>query len=596
LSFGVRRSSFFVRRSSFYVRRVRLQPNLMESSMKVALVLSLALLTSSLAAGQDTALTINQAVEREVAPGALHAYGIALDAGDYVAGSIVQEGMPVFASVFLPDGTRLRGLPGPREGKRDFAFIADSAGTYRLELRGPTTAELALSNTPAAVSGKYTLRLTERLALEDRLKPAQQDKYVSPTIDALRQEFARGETSTDAFWKARAAAGTPIVEPVDKEPQRVLVTFLWRGTPSTRNVAVVGSFGARPIGDAAMTRLGTSDVWYLTLRLPAGARFAYRLSPNDPMTFDPPRSAQRMASVQSDPLNPNRWQCSAEASRYECSSMVQLPGAPPQPWIVKNTSTPAGSVDKHRIKSQLLGNERSISVYTPANYRAGGTPYSLLVLFDESAYLDAVPTPVILDNLIAAQKIPPTVAVLIANPSQETRSKELPPNPTFAEFLATELVPWVRARYTVTTDPSQTVIAGSSFGGIAATYAGLRHPELFGNVLCQSGSFWWAPDHDLSQNADATTETGWLAREFIRSPKLPLRFWMDAGVFEVDASGTGGAILEPSRHMRDVLIAKGYEVHYRQYASGHDYLNWRGTLAEGLLALVGTERLTPSSR
>jgi enterochelin esterase family protein len=196
---------------------------------------------------------------------------------------------------------------------------------------------------------------------------------------------------------------------------------------------------------------------------------------------------------------------------------------------------------------------------------------------------------VILDNLIAAQQIPPTVAVLIANPSQDTRSKELPPNPAFAEFLAQELMPWVRARYSVTTDPSRAVVAGSSYGGIAATYAGLRHPELFGNVLCQSGSFWWAPDHSVGPNADATTETGWLAREFIRSPKLPLRFWMDAGVFEVDTNGTGGAILEPSRHMRDVLLAKGYEVHYRQYASGHDYLNWRGTLGEGLIALLGAQ-------
>jgi enterochelin esterase-like enzyme len=32
-----------------------------------------------------------------------------------------------------------------------------------------------------------------------------------------------------------------------------------------------------------------------------------------------------------------------------------------------------------------------------------------------------------------------------------------------------------------------TVVAGSSFGGLAATYAALRHSEVFGNVLCQSG-------------------------------------------------------------------------------------------------------------
>jgi enterochelin esterase family protein len=39
--------------------------------------------------------------------------------------------------------------------------------------------------------------------------------------------------------------------------------------------------------------------------------------------------------------------------------------------------------------------------------------------------------------------------------------------------------------------------------------------------------------------------------------------------------------------MRDVLLAKGYEVHYQQFVGGHDYLSWRGTFADGLLALIG---------
>ena len=207
-----------------------------------------------------------------------------------------------------------------------------------------------------------------------------------------------------------------------------------------------------------------------------------------------------------------------------------------------------------------------------------------------------MPTPVILDNLIAAGKIPPMVAVLIANPGPDTRNKELPPNPQFADFLATELLPWVHARYTVTSDPRLTTVAGSSYGGIAATYAGLRHSEAVGNILCQSESVWSGPIMAAGPDTDATTETGWLAKELIKSRKLPLRFWMDAGIFEVDSRGNGGAILEPSRHMRDVLLAKGYDVRYQQFNSGHDYLNWRGTLADGLIALVGTDTARSPSR
>jgi hypothetical protein len=121
--------------------------------------------------------------------------------------------------------------------------------------------------------------------------------------------------------------------------------------------------------------------------------------------------------------------------------MAEIKGAVPQPWILKNSSVAAGTLEKQKIHSEILKNEHDLSVYLPAGYKANATPYNLVVIFDESAYLTKVPTPVILDNLIAASKIPPTVAVLIANPSQESRNEELTPNPKFADFLAKELVP-----------------------------------------------------------------------------------------------------------------------------------------------------------
>jgi enterochelin esterase family protein len=250
---------------------------------------------------------------------------------------------------------------------------------------------------------------------------------------------------------------------------------------------------------------------------------------------------------------------------------------------------PAGVTEKHTFKSEILKNERAITVYTPPGYSKTGSPYALLVVFDESAYLRLVPTPTTLDNLLADKKVPPMVAVLIANPSQETRNKELPPNADFADFLAKELIPWARGKYNITSDPKQTVVAGSSYGGIASVYAGLRHPEVFGNILCQSGSFWWAPERGfVTPPIYDNVEPNWLAKQFIASPKLPLKFYMDAGSFEVDTQGSGGAILEPSRHMRDVLLAKGYSVTYQENVGGHDYLSWRGSLADGLIALVGS--------
>jgi hypothetical protein len=48
-----------------------------------------------------------------------------------------------------------------------------------------------------------------------------------------------------------------------------------------------------------------------------------------------------------------------------------------------------------------------------------------------------------------------------------------------------------------------------------------------------------------------------MAKQFIASTKLPLRFHLDAGAFEFDLNGTGGGILETNRNMRDVLLTRG---------------------------------------
>jgi hypothetical protein len=54
-----------------------------------------------------------------------------------------------------------------------------------------------------------------------------------------------------------------------------------------------------------------------------------------------------------------------------------------------------------------------------------------------------------------------------------------------------------------------------------------------------------------------TPEPDWMAKQFITSPRLPLRFYMDAGTDELDLTGDGGDILVPNRSLRDVLLAKG---------------------------------------
>ena len=220
-----------------------------------------------------------------------------------------------------------------------------------------------------------------------------------------------------------------------------------------------------------MHRIGDSDVWYLTLKLPKGARFTYRLIPNNP-----PLSESTQATAQADSYNPRRWECPKTAKKFSCRSIVELPDAAPQPWIVSRPGTPAGRIEKQTIKSAIQKLQRNLFIYTPAGYKSDGPPNALLVLFDGDDILsDDFQGQTTLDNLIAARKIPPTVVVMVDN-VRDRRLVDLVANPEFADFMAMELVPWVWAHYNVTRDPARTVVSGRECRRACRSIHGLDAP------------------------------------------------------------------------------------------------------------------------
>ena len=417
-------------------------------------------------------------------------------------------------------------------------------------------------------------------------------RQVSPRIALLSKELKAGNKgAVESFWREMAKQGTPLIEPDKGQAGYYLVTFLWRQSGETKNVAIFSGVTDSNFVDKQMTRLTDTDVWFKTYQLRGDARFIYAFSIN----YTPGLAMKQWSStLRADPLNKSRH----ILDNVPNASLAELPDAPSQHWANRQADTPAGVVEWKKIKSAILSNERMAAIYTPPGYRADATPYGLLVVFDGIAYTvpAMVPTPVILDNLIAQNRIAPMVAVVLANVTTTSRSDELPCNPLFADFLAGEVVPWMRQNYNVTTDPSRIIVAGSSFGGLAATYAGFRHPEVFGNVLSQSGSFWWKPKDDKRHE--------WLTRQLEASPKLPVRFYLDVGLMERGTSQKGDPnMLTVNRRMRDVLRAKGYQLFYQEFNGGHEYASWRGTFADGLLFLAGKDRIgknrrskTPSGR
>lgn len=398
----------------------------------------------------------------------------------------------------------------------------------------------------------------------------------SHSIGLLRQRIAGGDkAAVQRFWAAVARKGAPLIEPVPGDPNFSLVTFLWHGNDQTRNVVLfdgVADFDAK----SRLTRVDGTDVWYKTYRVRNDARFAYNISPNDPLTSindikSDDAMKRRLAMLRIDPLNPHR--CPTTFGPYGGeSSYVELPRARPLLWSSSAARVPKGRIITTSIHSVILREDKKLWIYTPAGFTNSRNQYPLLVLFDGDRNINWIPK--VLDILISEHHLPPIVAVMIDDSVPSARRTELPCNPAFADFLAKELVPWTHEHEHTTTQSERTIVAGASYGGLAAVFAALQHPDVFGNVISLSGSFWWKPD--------GSKQPEWLIHLAQTSPVSRTRFHLEVGLME-----SYPLQIDSNRRLRDTLIAKGYPITYFEYDGGHSSLNWSEGMVSGLESFAG---------
>ena len=282
----------------------------------------------------------------------------------------------------------------------------------------------------------------------------EKDTGTSTRLQTLQKDLdaAGKREALQLFWKEVKEHGAPLVEESEGDDGYCLVTFVWQASEKLRGVLLI-SLMTNPT-EHPMTHLPGTDVWYLSLRLPSNLRATYQFFPDELSASGKESVASPWAEYRPDPFNPNTFAFYTEEedpTDFKMTrSVLELPEAPPQPWIEPQENVPKGKVQVHSMASNILGNERRVWVYTPSGYKPGtDKPYPLLVLLDGWAYAFLMPTFTILDNLIAAGEIPPTVAVLPDSLGPETRMKELVFSQPFNDFLVTELLPWVLTQYAV---------------------------------------------------------------------------------------------------------------------------------------------------
>jgi enterochelin esterase family protein len=410
--------------------------------------------------------------------------------------------------------------------------------------------------------------------------------YVHPLVASLRD----GAMTEVAFWARVEATRAPLIEPDPTSPGHSIVTYVFPSPPKARHVVMQSGVGDAPRN--VMDRVAGTNVCHASYRYRNDARTSYSFAPDMPLiSFDAANAAELKVlhdfwdkfTSAPDPYGREAFVSRAGEGRPDDHiSFVSLPEAPDEQLAHKRPDIARGWIDRLSFRSELMGNERNIWVYTPPGYASGEQAYPLLVAFDGGSALSRIPMQRLLDNLLADGLIKSVIAVFIDNPTPDSRNVELPCNEAFARFFEEELLPWLRGRYRISDSAADHFVTGASYGGLAAMWFGYRLPHLFGNVISQAASLWWGPGFrmDVPRSAGGYTPE-WLTEQYRASPRLPVRFWMEIGLMEHQR-----LMIEPNRRMKALLEEKGYDLTYCEPCGGHDTALWRGTLGTALATML----------
>jgi len=183
---------------------------------------------------------------------------------------------------------------------------------------------------------------------------------------------------------------------------------------------------------------------------------------------------------------------------------------------------PADGLQPRFTAPSRLVPARTVQVWLPPDYATSHRRYPVIYLHDgQNVYDDPSPWSKAswtvhraLAKLIAERKVRPAILVAVWNtdnrlgeympqaavppvvtpgdPTAEDLFKKLPverakiAGDAYLAFLVTELKPTIDARYRTLRGPSDTMLMGSSMGGLISAYALVRYPTVFGAAACLS--------------------------------------------------------------------------------------------------------------
>lgn len=229
---------------------------------------------------------------------------------------------------------------------------------------------------------------------------------------------------------------------------------------------------------------------------------------------------------------------------------------------------------------------RRVRVYLPSTARPG-IPHPVVYGFDgqnlfgdDTAYAGGWHFHRVIERRAARKRVAPIVVGI--DHGERERIDELSPfafehskgrADAFLDWVTGAVLPRLEAELPILPFPEARVIGGSSMGGLAALYAHLRHPQLFGNAMVMSPSFWVA---------DAAMLDHLAAREESESGRV----YLDAGRHEGNGTLTP-VVQQAARHLREIGYT-GDRLRVRiEMRGGHDEKSWNRRLPGALRFFLG---------
>jgi enterochelin esterase-like enzyme len=321
---------------------------------------------------------------------------------------------------------------------------------------------------------------------------------------------------------------------------------------------------------------GPDQTWVWSADVASDLRTSYQICPvrDRPLRgqpLDDKRWAEVVAAGQPDRSCPDSLPPGCVYGNPDRpASVLSMPDALAQPWAARRPGVPRGSFTRTPLAGGSL-----VHLYRSPELPDNRTP--LLVIFDGQRLL-ATDVAATFDNLAADGIVEPLTAVVVESihgsaPRGPSRIASLTVAADLESFIFDELLPAVETRYPITGDPTRRALVGHSLGAVAALHLATQRPDLFGSVVAGSAALWWPGGNGQVRGADVATAYG--------NTRPAGRLFLDVGTEEDD-------LLTDARIFHDALVNSGHDVTYREFRGGHDHACWRGTLADGIVDVLGT--------